>query len=62
MTEPLPFLREDQIGIDADAAIATATFIFVDGMKLPVEFCWPTLRDWATRSRAGELKGAVLDQ
>jgi hypothetical protein len=62
MTVPLPFLRENQIGIDADAAIATATFIFVDGMKLPVEIGWPTLRDWAIHARAAERKGAVLDQ
>jgi hypothetical protein len=61
MPELLPILHEEQITIDPETAIATASFQFADGSRMPAHIGWVTLREWAIHSQSFEIKSTILE-
>jgi hypothetical protein len=60
MRDDLPNLSSDDIEIDELGLEATATFVFPDGVRFPVQISRHTLSNWAGQPDAWEIRMAVL--
>jgi hypothetical protein len=60
MRDELPKLASDDIEIDEPGLEATATFVFPDGVRFPIQISRHTLPNWTGQPDAWGIRMAVL--